>query len=64
MDELIKSSVTNEIEFVANINGNEDLYAELERYLEQPPVPHFHCPDVIAFWGVSVFLHCTIDMAH
>jgi len=34
MDELIKSSITNEIEFVANIDGNEDLYAELEWYLE------------------------------
>jgi len=34
MDELIKSSITNKIEFVANIDGNEDLYTELEQYLK------------------------------
>jgi len=35
MDNLIKSSVTNEIEFAAqDINGDEDPFAELERYLE------------------------------
>ena len=35
MDSLIKSSVTNEIECVAqDINGDEDPFAELEQYLE------------------------------
>ena len=60
MDSLIKSSVTNEIECVAqNINGDGDSFTELEQYLEQLPVPYSHCPDVIAFWGVSVILFCS-----
>ena len=57
MDELIKSSVTNEIDFVPqDVGGNGDPYAELEWYLEWPPIPHSHCLDVITFWGVRVFL--------
>ena len=35
MDDLIKSSVTNEIEFAAqDIDGDGDPYAKLEHYLE------------------------------
>ena len=63
IDDLINSSVANEINFVAqDINGDKDPFAELEQYLEWPPVPHSHCSDVIAFWGVSLFSYRTIDM--
>jgi hypothetical protein len=50
MDELIKSSGNHEIEFAAQ---DSNPYAELEQYLEKPPVSRHHFPDVIAFWGVS-----------
>ena len=32
---------------------DEEPYAELELFFQQPPISRNHCPDVIQYWGVS-----------
>ncbi len=34
---------------------NNNPYAELEKYLNGPVLLRTECPDVIVWWGVSVF---------
>jgi hypothetical protein len=29
-------------------------YEELDRFFAKPVVDHEHCPDIIAWWGVSM----------
>ena len=39
------------------VNKDENPYEELERYFHDPVVPRRMCPEVIPWWGVSIYFH-------
>lgn len=51
MDKMINEAGINQHDMV-----DDEPYAKLELFFWQPPISWSKCPDVIAYWGVSILL--------